>query len=104
MVNNDGDGCGARSNKASHLVCGAEEVSAKVVGIMEDGDLLRVVLRKEKAIVLIELHHFYVRVGFKVHHAGVTRDVPVAGLVHRGEQVEESFPGGLVDYGYFLFL
>ncbi len=42
MVNNDKDGYGARSNKASHLVCGEEEVSAKVVGIMEDGDLLHV--------------------------------------------------------------
>ncbi len=54
MVNNDGDGYGACSNKASHLVCGADEVSAKVVGIMEDGDLFCVVCRKEKTLVLIE--------------------------------------------------
>ncbi len=28
MVNNNGDGCGAHSNKESHFICGAEEVSA----------------------------------------------------------------------------
>jgi hypothetical protein len=104
MVNNGKDGYGAHSNKASHLVCGEEEVSAKVVGIMEDGDLLHVVHRKEKTVVLIELHHLYVKVGFKVYHASVTGDVPVAGIIHLGERVEESFPGGLVDQGYFLFL
>jgi hypothetical protein len=104
MVNNDGDGYGACSNKASHFVCGAEEVSAKVVGIMEDGDLLCVVCCKEKTIGLIELHHFCIRIGFKVHRASVTGDVSVDGLIHRGERVEESFPGGLVDHGYFLFL
>ncbi len=81
-----------------------EEVSAKVVGIMEDGDLLRVVRRKEKTVVLIESHHFYIGVGFKVHHTCVTRDVPFAGLAYHGEQVEESFPGGLVDHGCFSFL
>jgi hypothetical protein len=104
MVNNDGDGCGARSNKASHLVCGAEEVSAKVVGIVVDGDLLCLVCHKEKTVSLIELHHFYIGVGFEVHRAGVTRDVLVARLVHFVEQVEESFSGGLVDHDYFLFL
>jgi hypothetical protein len=92
MVNNDGDGCyWAHPNKAFHFVCGVEEGSAKVIEVVKDGDLPRAVCYKEKTVGLIELHYFFVKVCFKIHCAGKTGNVLVAGLVHRGEQVEESF-------------
>ena len=44
---------------------------------------------------MIELPHFFVGVCLKVHRAGETGNVPVAGLVHCGERVEESCPVGM---------
>ncbi len=88
MVNNDGDGCWAHPDKASYLVRGVEEGSAKVMEIVEDGDLPCAVCHKEKAVGLIELCHFFVKVCFEIDCAGETGNVPDAGLVHRGEQVE----------------
>ena len=41
------------------------------------------------------MHHFYVKVCFEIYHAGEIDNVLVAILVHRGEQVEEDFPGGV---------
>ncbi len=103
MVNNDGDGCRAHPGKASHFVCGAEEGSAKVMEIVEDGDLPHAVCHKEKTVGLVEPHHFYGEVCFEVHHAGETGNVPVAGLVHCGERVEEGFPGGVEGHGAVFY-
>ncbi len=103
MVNNDGDGCRARPNEASHFVCGAEEGFAKVMEIVEDGDLPHADCHKEKTVGLVEPHHFYVKVCFKVHCTSETGNVPVAGLVHRGEQVEEGFPGSVEGHGTVLY-
>ncbi len=75
----------ARPDKASYLVRGAREGSANVMEVVEDGDLHRAVCHKEKAVGLIELHQFFVKVCFEAHCAGETGDVPVAGLVHCGE-------------------
>ena len=44
---------------------------------------------------MIELRHFSVGVCLEVHHAGDTGNVLVAGIVHRGERVEESCAGGV---------
>ena len=44
---------------------------------------------------MIELRHFSVGVHLKVHCGDETGDVLVAGLVHRGERVEERCPGGV---------
>ena len=101
MVNNDGNGCGGCPDKASPFVCGAEEGTAKVMGIVEDGDLPHAVCHKEKQVGLVELHHFYVKVCFEIHCAGETDNVLVAGLVHSGEQVgvEEGFSGGVEEHG-----
>ncbi len=99
MVNNDGDGCRAHPDKASHFVCGAEEGSAKVMEIVEDGNLPRAVCHEEKTIGLVEPRHFYVKVCFEVHCAGETGNVLIAGLVHHGERVEEGFPGGVEGHG-----
>ncbi len=52
---------------------------------------------------MVELRHFYVKVCFEVHCAGETGDVPVAGLTHHGEQVEEGFPGGVEGHGAVFY-
>jgi hypothetical protein len=105
MVNNDGDGCRARPDEASHFVCGAEEGSTEVMEIVEDGDLPCAVHHEKKTVGLVEPCHFYVEVCFEVHRASETGNVPVAGLVHRGERVEEGFPGGVEGHGaVFLYV
>jgi hypothetical protein len=71
--------------------------------IVEAGDLPRAVFHEEKTVGLVEPHHFYVKICFKVHRAGETGDVPVAGLVHRGERVEEGFPGGVEGHGAVFY-
>jgi hypothetical protein len=71
--------------------------------IVEDGDLPRAVCHEEKTVGLVERRHFYVEVCFEVHCAGETGDVPVAGLFHHGEQVEEGFPGGVEGHGAVFY-
>ena len=52
---------------------------------------------------MIELRHFSVGVHLKVHCGDETGNVLVAGLVLRGERVEESCPGGVEGHdGVFL--
>jgi hypothetical protein len=58
MVNNDGEGCWAHPDKASHLVYGVKEGSTKVMEVVEDGDLPCAVHHKEKTVGLIELHKY----------------------------------------------
>ncbi len=99
MIHNDGDSCGSRPNEATHFVGGAEEGAAKVVGIVEDDDLLFVVSNKQEAVGLVEARHFCVEARFEVHRAGETSDVPVAGLVCHGKQVEEGIPRGMEGHG-----
>jgi hypothetical protein len=103
MVNNDRDGCRARPDEASHFVCGAEEGSTKVMEIVEDDDLPCAVCHEEKTIGLVEPHHFYVEVCFEVHCTGETGNVPIAELVHRGERVDEGFPGGVEGHGAVFY-
>ena len=67
--------------------------------VVEDGNLPSTVYHKEETIGLVESHHLYAGVCFEVHRAGETGNVQVAKLVHHGEQVEESFPGGVEDHG-----
>ena len=69
------------------------------MGLVDDGDFLRVVRHEEETKELIESHQFYKEICFEVHCAGENGDVPVAGLVHRGDRVEVGCPGGLEDYG-----
>ena len=53
--------------------------------------------------LFVERTFFSFGVCFKVHRAGETGNVPVAGLVHCGERVEESCPGGVEGHdGVFL--
>ena len=78
-------------------------VPPTVVGLVDDGDFLRVVRHEEETKGLVESHHFYVEICFEVHHAGENCDVLVAGLVHCGEQVEVGCPGGLEDYGAVFY-
>jgi hypothetical protein len=103
MVNNDGGGFRAHHDEASHFVCGVEEGSAKVMEIVEDGDLPCAICHEEKTIGLVEPRHFYVKVCFEVHRAGETGDVLVAGLIHHGERVEEGFPGGMEGHGAVFY-
>jgi hypothetical protein len=46
----------------------------------------------------------YVKVCFEVHRLGKTDNVLVAGLVHRGEQIEEGFQWGMEDHGADFFV
>ena len=77
------------------------EGSAEVMEVVEDGDLPRAICHEQKTVGLVESHHFYIGVCFEIHRAGETNDVSVlvARLVHRGERVEEGFPGGVEDHG-----
>ena len=75
-----------------------EEGLAKVVGVVEDDDPPGVVCNKDDVEGLIELHHFFVGICLEVHCAGETSNVPVAGLVHHGKQVEKSCPGGVAGH------
>ncbi len=81
-----------------------KEGSANVIGVVEDGDLPRAVSHEEKIVGLVESCHFQLGVCIEDHRAGETGNVLVAGLVHRGEQVEKGIPGGMEGHGVFLFL
>jgi hypothetical protein len=81
-----------------------KEGCAKVVGVVEDGDLLRAICHEKEIVGLVELCHFQLGVCIEVHRAGETGNVLVAGLVHCGERVEEGIPGGMEGHGAFLFL
>ena len=85
--------------RASHFVGWKKECSAKVVSVVDDRDLFRVVCNKEEAKGLGEPSHFYVEVRVAVHGAVEAGDVMVSGLVHRVERGEEGFPGGVEDRG-----
>ena len=103
MVGNDGDGYRACPNEASDFVRWLEEGPTKMMGVVEGSDPPCAARHKDDNEGLIELRHFLVGVHFEVHRAGETGNVPVAGLVHRGEQVEESCPGGVEGHdGVFL--
>ncbi len=52
---------------------------------------------------MVESRHFNAGVCFEVHRTGETGDVLVAGLIHRGEQVDEGVPGGVEGLGIFYF-
>jgi hypothetical protein len=78
-----------------NFVGGAKEGPAEVMGVVEDGDLLLVVCREEKAKGLDELRHFFAEARLEIHRAGETGDVAVASHVHRGDRGEECFPGGV---------
>ena len=100
---NDGYGYRACPEEASDFVCWTEEDPTKIMGVVEDGDPLCAVCHKDNIEGLIELCHSSIGVCLKVHCAGETGDVPVAGLVHPGERVEESCPGGVEGHdGVFL--
>ena len=103
MVNNDRDGYRACPNEASIFVRWTEEGPTKIMGVGEDGDPLCAARKEDDVEGLIELLHFFVEVSLKVHCAGETSDVLVAGLVHRGEQVEESCPGGVEGHDGRIF-
>ena len=103
MVDNDGYGYRACSDEASGFVRWTEGCPTEVIGVVEDGDRPCAGRHEDNVEGLIELCHFFVGVRLEVHRAGETGDVPVAGLVHRGERVEESCPGGVeVHDGVFL--
>jgi hypothetical protein len=70
---------------------------------VEDGDLPPAVCHEEEIVGLVESCQFHIGVCFKVHRAGKTGDVSVAGLVHRGEQVEEGIKGGMEGHCAFYF-
>ncbi len=53
---------------------------------------------------MVESRQFQLGVCVEVDCAGEIGNVSVAGLVHRGEQVEEVVPGGMEGHGAFLFL
>ena len=73
------------------------------MGVVEDGDPLCAACHKDDVEGLIGPHHFFVGVCLKVHCAGETSNVLVAGVVHHGERVEESCPGGVKGHdGVFL--
>jgi hypothetical protein len=103
MVDNDRDGYRACPDKASNFVRWTEEGPTKIMGVVEDGDPLCAACHNDDVEGLIELCHFFVGICFEVHRAGETGNVPVAGLVHHGERVEESCPGGVEGHdGVFL--
>ena len=73
--------------------------------VVEDGDLPRAVCHEDEKVGLVESRHFHIRVSFEIHCAGETGDVPVAGLLHHGEQVEEGVPGSVEGHGaIFIFM
>ncbi len=104
VVHDDGDGGRANPDEAAYFVGGAEKGAAEVVGVVEDGDLLFVVGRKEKTVGLVEPRHFYVEACLKIHRAGETSDVSIAGLVHRGDRDKKGFPGGVEGHGVAFFI
>ena len=85
MIEDNWGGVLARPDEASHFVGGAKECPPKIVGVVDDGDFLPVIRHEEETEGLVEPCYFYVEICFEVHHAGETGDIPVAGLVHRGE-------------------
>ena len=85
MIHNDRDGCGSRPDEATHFVGGVEEGAAKIVGVVEDGDSLFFVCREEKTVGLVKRSHFYFEACLKIHRAGETGDVLIAGLVYHGD-------------------
>ncbi len=103
MVHDDGDSGRANPDEAAHFFGGVEKGAAKVVGVMEDGDLLFVVGREEKTLGLVEPRHFYVEACLKIHRAGEIGDVSIAGLVHHGDQVKQGFPEGVEGHGVAFF-
>ncbi len=104
VVHDDGDGGRANPDKAAHFVGGVEKGAAEVVGVVEDGDLLFVIGRKEKTLGLVKPHHFYVKACLKNHRAGETGNVSIAGLLHHGDQVKKGFPGGVEGHGVAFFI
>jgi hypothetical protein len=104
VVHNDGGGRRAKPDKAAHFVGGAEEGAAKIVGVVEDGDFLFFVCREEKTVGLVAPCHFYFKACLKIHRASETGDILIAGLVHRGDQVKKSFPGGVGGHGIAFFI
>jgi hypothetical protein len=95
MVDNDGDGYRACSDKASDFDRWTEEGPTS--------DPLCAARHKDDVEGLIELRHFFVGVCFDFHSVSETGNVPVAGLVHRGERVEESCPGGVEGHDGWIF-
>ncbi len=104
VVHDDEDGGRANPDESAHFVGGAEKGAAKVVGVVEDRDLLFVIGREEKTVGLVEPRHFYVEACLKIHHAGETSNVSIAGLVHPGDQVKKGFPGGMEGHGVAFFI
>ncbi len=82
MNEDNGGGIQAHPDKASHFVGGVKECPPKIVGVVDDGDFLRIVHHEEETKGLVELRHFYVKICFEVHRASETGNVPVVGLVH----------------------
>ncbi len=85
MVHNDRDSRGANPGEAAHFVGGAEEGATKIVGLVEDGDFLFFVCREEKTAGLVKPCNFFFEACLKIHRAGETGDVLIAGLVHHGD-------------------
>ncbi len=104
VVHDDRDSGRAYPDEAAHFVGGAEEGAAKIVGVVEDGDFLFFVCRAEKTVGLVKPCHFYFKACLKIHRAGETSDILIAGLVHRGDQVKKSFPGGMGGHGIAFFI
>ncbi len=67
MIEDNGGGIWACPDEASHFAGGAKECPPKIVGVMDDGDIFWVVCHEEETKGLIEVHHFYVKICFKVH-------------------------------------
>jgi hypothetical protein len=62
------------------------------------------VCREEKTVGLVEHRHFYFEACLKIHRTGETGDVLIAGLVHGGDRVKKSFPGGVGGHGIAFFI
>ncbi len=75
VVNNDRESRGSFPDKSSHFVRGTKEGSAKVVGVVEDGDLPCAVCHEKKIVGLVELCHFQLGGCFEVHRASETGNV-----------------------------
>ncbi len=59
---------------------------------------------EEKTVGLVEHPHFYFEACLKIHRAGETGDVSIAGLIYRGDRVKQSFPGGVGGHGVTIFI
>ncbi len=103
VVEHNGDGGRANPDEAAHFVGGGEEGAAKVMGVVNDDNLLLVVRHEEEIKGLDELHHFNLEACLKIHCAGETGAVAVAGLVHCGDQGKEYFPGGLELHVFYFY-